>query len=452
VVLFNGVDGRMGGGRPWLPLSILTLGSALQAADSQVVLIDPQVHDRWRDMLARALPGAAYLGVTCMTGPSITTVMEAISICRETAPDVPVAWGGYHATLASGGILRERLADVVVRGVGEPAAIRLVDELGSSRRHLDAARLRDIPNLAFLDAGGSGARGSLVRTRTEYLADINELPPADYDLLDPRQYYTETVCKVPYITSYGCPHACSYCSEPTTSGRRWRPLRPRRVVDESRAICQRYETDTVDFMDPNFSSNPRRVVEFVAAVEADDGGVRFMCNMRARDVVLLQGLIDVGRLAKAGFARIFLGVESGSDTILADLRKGSTVQDTLTACAALSRAGIETYTSFMHDLPGEGTAESQMTLNLARALARLPGNLQSHHFYMPFPGTELYNRHFASELDFSRTQADWAMSSTKGGATGWRRNRELRCRVREELGQLRTLYPSVFAETSLPEV
>jgi len=75
VVLFSGVDGRLDGGHPWVSMSMLTIGSALQAAGTAVLLIDPQVHEDWQGRLTTSLPGSTYFGVTCMTGPSIATVV-----------------------------------------------------------------------------------------------------------------------------------------------------------------------------------------------------------------------------------------------------------------------------------------------------------------------------------------------------------------------------------------
>ena len=109
----------------WHPLSVVAVGTALRAAGHDPVVIDCQVHPDWTEQLARHVPGALYVGVTCMTGPSISNVLRAIDISRSAAPEVPVVWGGYHASLAYRGILREGLADVAVVGPGEIPALRL---------------------------------------------------------------------------------------------------------------------------------------------------------------------------------------------------------------------------------------------------------------------------------------------------------------------------------------
>src|SRR5436305_1556399 len=88
-----------------------------------------------------------------------------------------------------------------------------------------------------------------------------------------------------------------------------------------------------------------------------------------------------------------------------------------TACGS-GAAGIESMTSFMHDFPQETEKDSEATLSLAEELCQLELNRQSHHFYTPYPMTELY-----AELEQQRritetlkTQREWAETSTFWGS------------------------------------
>jgi radical SAM superfamily enzyme YgiQ (UPF0313 family) len=451
VVLFNGVDGirHQAVPKPWAPLSVLMIGSFLSSHGYEPVIIDPQLDEDWRTTLEAAVSaGAVYVGVTCMTGPSVRNVLDAIELTRLADPKTPIVWGGYHATLRFSAIIREGLVDVVVRGPGEPAALALAQIYERQRRGDDlSAQLAEIPNIAF--RAPPGGRTEVAITRTERIFDVNDLPPCDYDLLPPDQYYTADERKVPYVSSYGCPHACAYCSEPTTSGRRWRGLSPERIVSDARRLVDSYEPDILDFMDPNFSSDPRRVVAFVKELERYPVPLMFMGNMRSRDIVFIMKHLSLKQLAAVGFRRVFMGVESGSDRVLDFVNKNSTTDDTLRACTALAEAGIETWTSFMHDLPTENDSESEQTLQLAEQLMHLDGNYQSHHFYMPFPDTKLFDIQFDNlDLD-ALSQRDWAESSTKGSSL-WEGRPEFRQRVSSRLRQLQAVRPRVFSLTDIP--
>lgn len=459
VTLFSGVETppTAAGPRRWVPLSVLTVGSAVRRAGIDATVVDAQVTPDWRDAIATAARRGTIFGVTCLTGESVHAAMSAVAIARRSAPGVPVVWGGYHASLFHAEILREGLADVVVVGNGERAMAELaVRASGGVEGHELAEQARDVPGAAVLGRRrvirSDGAVVAEVVANPARSVDINSLPPVDYELVDVPSYFTPTESRVQFVTSYGCHHGCTYCAEPAVSSRRWSGLRPDRIISETRALWRAYGPEAVDFMDANFSSKIGRVLDFVDQAPAGSDGIVYMCNMRARDVVVLSRQVDLRRLRSAGIAQVFIGVESGSDAVLRRLKKGSTVDDTVEACRRLADAGILTYTSFMHDLPEETTEESEASLSLAEVLAGLGGNQQSHHFYMPFPGTEMFDTYFTGLVPFDRPQAQWAESSTFGGSPLWTGRPEFRARVRERLEQLRDRYPDRFLVAPLPTV
>jgi radical SAM superfamily enzyme YgiQ (UPF0313 family) len=143
----------------WTPLSLLALGTVLKEADFQPILVDTQIRRNWKSDIVAALQRAdlAFFGVSTLTGPSIAAAVEAIELSRDHRPDLPIVWGGYHASLAKEAILRENLADYVVRGVGEPAVVPLARVLAETRLgdRPDVTVLSVIPNLSFLHDGGT---------------------------------------------------------------------------------------------------------------------------------------------------------------------------------------------------------------------------------------------------------------------------------------------------------
>ncbi|WP_045740324.1 B12-binding domain-containing radical SAM protein [Actinoplanes rectilineatus] len=455
IILFAGVDPLSTGESDyaWHPLSVLSIGSVLRDRGFDVQIIDCQVDANWRHMIRAHAADALFMGVTCMTGPSIGNVLAAIEIARDVAPHTPLIWGGYHATLAHRGILREGLVDIVVRGPGEHAVLAIALRLADGAP-LCPESFADVPNLAMVDgrtavtlSGGTESR--IVRTSYEFLGDMNALPPMNYQLIDPTRYYTETVQDLSYITSYGCPYGCAFCSEPQTSTRKWKPLAPERVASELAALWRRYAPSQISLLDPNFSTNIPRVVDIVTLLEQQDQRLELRANMRTRDVVNLAKVIDLKRLRKVGFSAIFLGCESGSDRMLKALHKSATVADTRNACQLLDEAGIIQLSSWIHDLPGEEVEDSQQTLELVTDLAALPHNRQKHHFFTPFPATELYEQLFGKTEDDNRTQAEWAASDTYASSALYAGRPEFRTRVLDGLTALKRRYPHAL-ERALP--
>jgi radical SAM superfamily enzyme YgiQ (UPF0313 family) len=429
----------------WTPLGILAIGTVLKDAGFAPILIDSQIMPDWKARVTANLKrdDLVFLGVSTLTGPSISYAVEAIELAQAHRPDLPVVWGGYHASLAKDAILRERLADYVVRGVGEPAIVPLAQVLHESGGSpIDRDTLRKIPNLTFVEAG------EIVNTR-DATQNIDDLPPLDYAPLDPTRYFTAGRRSISYISSYSCPWRCSYCAEPAHTLRRWRSSGPARVVEAITELHERYAPDYVDLVDPNFSSSPPRVVQVAEALIEAGNKQHLACNMRASDVVRIAELINLRRLKEAGFQRIFLGLESGSNRMLQGiLQKDSTVEKSVRACQLLDGAEIEQFSSFIHDIPGETYEDSAETVKLARLLATLRFNRQFHHFFIPFPATDLYKM-LAQESQFDDSALgvrDWAKANTYGGSRSlWTGRPEFRRKVLVELEALKQEFPDKFS-------
>lgn len=416
VLLFSAVTDDL----VFMPLSILSLATVLHRKGFETQIIDIQVDGDWREKITTHIKDTLIFGVSCYTSPSINAILDSIQIARREAPDVPIIWGGYHASLAYREILEEGLVDYTVRGLGEYAIVGLAEIL-RQRKHsnIDELELQTVPNLAYRSEQG------IVETPTEMLKDMNDLPSLNYNLINTTKYLQGNDLNIPYISSYGCPWACTFCAEPTFSGRRFRPLTPKRVVDDLANIWDQHKATQITVMDPNYSSNPKRVIEITKELNRRGTRIEMSADMRAPDIIRISQLIDLNLLYKSGLRHVFIGAESGSDRMLKSVRKGQTCEQILEACRQLDAAGIKSETSFIHDLPGETEEDINLTFRLLKELCKLSHNVQSHHFFVPFPYTEIFSsltEKNAPDLPSNRTQREWGNTSTFYGNEFWQGN------------------------------
>lgn len=447
IVLFSdvrGLDPAYGTAR-FMPLSLMAIGTVLLAAGFEPVIIDAQVETNWQKKLATHLPQALFIGVSALSGPSIILVLEAIQIVRANFCEVPIVWGGYHATQAYQNIFEEELADFIVRGPGEEAILDLAEALYFNR----PKQVQHIPNVV------SRKGDKLVIGKIKPLAEMNNLPPMNYDLIEVEKYYTEERRWLYYISSYGCPWNCTFCAEPTQSSRVWKALSSERVVSELIRLWKRYKPNRIFLADPNFSTDPRRVRKIVQLLIAQKTPIRVFADMRADDILRIAKQMDLKELRKAGFDTIFVGLESGSDNILKAIKKGVTRDQLLEAIRLLDSAGIRSCTSFIHDLPGESKSDIESTFALITELCQLDKNVQSHHFYTPFPATELY-RQLVSENRVSKPdkQNAWATQSTFGSSTLilMEVQKSHRQMIISQLLHLNSSYPNNIPQANIPSI
>ncbi|MFF3389995.1 B12-binding domain-containing radical SAM protein [Streptomyces sp. NPDC002669] len=437
ILLFSNIKGP----EPYLPLNLLALATYAKACGHQADIVDGQVDAQWLDRCVALAGQADAVGVSSYTGPSINAVLVLLKELRKRGIRKPVVWGGYHGTLANRKIIGEGWADFVVQGYGEHALIGILDHLAGK------TDIGDIPNVSYRDENGKVKQNR--RTKIDFL---DELPPMDYSFVEVPKYYVPGRQTLQYISSYGCPYACTFCAEPAHSLRRWRGFSVERVVQDMKRLDDLYHPRMISFVDPNISSQPARVAALAEALILAGSRVPILCNMRSRDVLEIEKIIPLDRLRAAGFRKIFIGIESGDDEQLKSLKKSATASFHHQAVMALDRAEIEVQMSFIHDLPEESDAQAKATLELAENLldVKTRGSYQSHHFYMPYPGTELFDTVFPEENSYDQVPTeDWARTSTFQANRVWQGDPDRRRWVVGELEKFHTINPAVVRKREI---
>lgn len=179
------------------------------------------------------------------------------------------------------------------------------------------------------------------------------------------------------MTDHGCPNRCRYCNSGMAG---WRPRDPDNLAEELTWLAT-HECTAVFVKDMTFNADPRRTAS-VLDLFRRSGIRRFICYLRP-DRVTREQARD---LAAAGCVMAMVGVESGSDRLLAEFRPGATTATTERGIRLLQRAGVPVGGHFMLGFPGETPAELAATIALAR---RLPLAYASFNLAAPRPGTPL---------------------------------------------------------------
>jgi radical SAM superfamily enzyme YgiQ (UPF0313 family) len=92
-------------------------------------------------------------------------------------------------------------------------------------------------------------------------------------------------------------------------------------------------------------------------------------------------------MRRAGCYSILIGVESGSDRVLKDMRKGYTVEQAIAATRTIRRGGILVSTFIMVGFPTETEESLQETMRVIRAI---DADFIIYSNFTPYPGTEAF--------------------------------------------------------------
>lgn len=153
----------------------------------------------------------------------------------------------------------------------------------------------------------------------------------------------------------------------------------------------------IDFQDPVFGLNEDWVREFCTTLIEEK--VDVVWSALTRVDLVDEELLRLMR--KAGCWMLYYGIEAGSQQLLDNIKKRTTLELIRKSVELTSEVGIKTWGSFMFALPGEDPKLAQDTLDFAKSL---PLDFASFHLTTPFPGTELWDDY----EKWGRLKADWS--------------------------------------------
>ncbi|MCU0770355.1 MAG: DUF4070 domain-containing protein [Verrucomicrobia bacterium] len=174
--------------------------------------------------------------------------------------------------------------------------------------------------------------------------DVALTPLPRWDLIRLRDYVTLSV-----QFSRGCPFDCEFCDIIVMNGRVPRTKSPAQLVGELEALRQRGWKDMVFIVDDNFIGNKRRTKELLHAM------IEWRTRTRARMGFLTEASVNLADdpelsrlMVKAGFKKVFVGIETPSIEALTECRKlQNRSRDLVASVQTLQRAGLEVMGGFI---------------------------------------------------------------------------------------------------------
>ena len=203
-----------------------------------------------------------------------------------------------------------------------------------------------------------------------------------------------------YVTSRGCPHQCGFCYNHFFNDRRWQGRSTEKVVEEINALARDHRLDGILFYDDNFTANKKRAVEILKNISIK--GTHIETRVDYINEAFLQQLQDVG------VHTIFLGIECGSNRLMELISKGFTADDTYRALELVKQYPFALKLSLIVGMPTETFEEYRQTLRLVVwCFDNLPKVGFSIGFYLPYPGTPLFDQCVEMGFERPRDFAGW---------------------------------------------
>lgn len=299
---------------------------------------------------------------------------------------LPVMWGSTHPTVQPGDSIKD--ADAVFRGEGEVSIVELVKGIDGGND------VTGIKGFWF-----KMSDGSVIRNEAAPYVDINRISDPEFNaknqffirdsvLNEGDPQWKEGAFTV--ISSRGCPHHCSFCTNQYYLKSQPGYLRLRsvdNVVGEiKRAMRIMPNVRRVKFYDDLFATNKKWTDEFVEKYRRE---VSLPFDALLNPQHVSESLI--GKLKKAGLTLVEMGIQSGSERMSNDIYdRRLTNEKLMTAINVLHKSGVRLHYDFIIDNPLETEEDKKKAFEF---LLKIPRPYSLLIFSLThLPGTPLTER------------------------------------------------------------
>jgi anaerobic magnesium-protoporphyrin IX monomethyl ester cyclase len=385
------------------PLGLAQLAAVLEEEDIDVDIIDCNALElSWsglEDRIGEIHPDV--IGAGALT-PFFYNALKTVEIAKKIDKRIVTVLGGPHVTFTAEETLKKHPEiDVIVRGEGEYA---LLDLIRCLEKEGDIFKVKGI---------AYHSSDEVLKTFLQPLVDVKELPLPAYHLLPMEKYYFTVFGKFATIlSSRGCPHRCTFCSEWRFWGACWRARRAEKVVDEMELLHKRYGRESFWFGDDCFNVDHEYIHEICTEIIERNLDVSWFYQGRADFLIKYKDLLP--EMRKAGNLMAQIGVETSKDEEMKSLRKGLTTDQVKKAVDLLKKHDIVSQGLIIIGTKGDDT---DSIIHKVRYMKWLDVDFPIFTMYTPFPGSDLYEEarrnDWLETLDYSKYDMAHAIMPTE---------------------------------------
>lgn len=363
-------------------LGLLRLASVALKEGHEVLFIDSIAEGLTPEEIVSRLR-TAQADLLCLTLQT-QIFPDTISMLRRIngALGCKVLGGGPHVNLYPRETMGAPEIDFALRG---PAEVELPLFLRAFNGEI---ALEEVPGLMYRQAGRV-----VCNPPSASGLSPGEAPWPARSLLHHSLYYSLISQHRPYtslISSFGCPYKCTFCEQGQTPSA---AIPATQVVAEIDFLVRKHRVKEIEFFDPVFTLERNRVKDICQGLM--NKGIKVKWSARIRVDQLDEELLSL--MAAAGCTRLYVGIESASESILAYYNKEFSLKDAIRAVRLIQQAGIKVFGFFIFGAPEETEDTIQQTIQLSKEL-----DLDYVQFnkLIAAPHTPLYEEFFGSATDY----------------------------------------------------
>ena len=247
-----------------------------------------------------------------------------------------------------------------------------------------------LPELvSVLQKGGNPEQVRGIAYKDPETGNVIINPGRPYVNLDNYPCFSPDKLRAPIEISRGCPWGCKYCQTPRLFGREIRHRSIDSIVknatyyDDLRFIASNAFAYGSDGIHPRFDKVEKLLIALHKLPHKKIFFGTFPSEVRPEFVT--EKSVELVREYCANDS-LSLGAQSGSNSILKEIRRGHTVEDTISAAECCFDQEITPAVDFIFGFPTETEEDQEKSLKLVKWICEKGGTVRAHYL-TPLPGT-----------------------------------------------------------------
>jgi radical SAM superfamily enzyme YgiQ (UPF0313 family) len=351
------------------------------------------------------------------------SAQEVVQYLSNNYPNIPIIIGGV-AVSNDVKLFLEKLPQVACAGVYE-ADQSLVDLLDVVNNRLPIEKVKQF---AIRDQGVIKViedRSTPTEEEIDLAPDYHRLPVGEYSQygsIGAYNFRTKGRKAGTIYSNRGCRARCSFCSVRNFNGLDVRSRSIKSVVDEIQYMKEQHGVSHFMWLDDDLLKDPTRVIALFEEISNRDLDITWDASNGLIAASITPAIMDAA--VRSGCIGFNLGLESGNDRILREIRKPGTTKSYLRAKEILSNYPDVFVKGFtIIGFPNETIAEINETV---RFFLELNFDWYPIQLLTPLPGTPISLSMIEQGLISSAQQGDFKGSAagSKSGSGGTLRKRE----------------------------
>lgn len=303
-----------------------------------------------------------------------------LSLLSSTVVDIPIIFGGIHATIAPEDIISHPKVDYIFRGEAEHIIVDLFTDIIEGN---DLSKHHGL----WYKKDGKIHKSDVV----PLVEDMDSLPCPDWSLFDERHFLRPFKGKGyrlgTFELSRGCPFSCTYCinhtiQKLTNKKKQYREKNIDIAFEHIKYLTKKYRINLIKFWDECFLGHKKSSMEFLKRYK-DEIGIPYMIQTRPEGITKE----FAKALKESNCVNLSIGLESGSEyTRTHHLKRFMTDEQIITGFQNCKTEGLRTTTFLIMGLPEE-TRED--VFKGIRLIKKCEPTVCDTFFLFPYKGTEI---------------------------------------------------------------